>query len=256
MESNLPRNVSVTDDGAVRYHWKNWWTSLLCAPVVFQFLPLIYDLFPPTDLTVGIVCFAPIVILELGLIYLAVGNLINYTEIRVMGDELIVQHKPLPWSGNKSVPMADFDKFLMPIRNRREKSALICNVLIRTRSQGTFTIISGVSSECAEAIVRESKRMMGKGLQVDWARAESVFEHKSARIVSRRLKSLPRGILVFLLMGGLLIFKGIIDRQGHQPPGNYNLYICAGFIVISLCLFAVLIQLRKQRSKQMDDDSP
>jgi hypothetical protein len=112
-----PEKLLVEDTGGgLRISW-SWWSPVFLFLVLFciawdGFLifwyqmafgmnaPWIFKVFPLIHLAVGV-----------GLTYFTIAGFLNRTTIEVAGDVLTVRHGPLPWPGNRTVPVADVEQF-------------------------------------------------------------------------------------------------------------------------------------------------
>jgi len=114
----LPKSIQVTGDGTVVYFWHRFNVMIL----VF----LVFDLWMIWILGSGLtknierstfdifaehLCASPVYILS----YYILARLLNRTEFWVKGNELFIQHKPLPWFGSRVIPLSELEGFTLDV---------------------------------------------------------------------------------------------------------------------------------------------
>jgi len=73
--------------------------------------PLIFVLFPLIHLAVGV-----------GITYSALAGFLNTTYIELAGSNLLIDHYPLPWTGNRKLPVVSIDQLYTKEVNKRTKN--------------------------------------------------------------------------------------------------------------------------------------
>lgn len=119
------------------------------------------------------------------LLYTAAALVVNYTEFRIENGELLIRHMPIPWRGNKAIPVMDVRRFF--VFTRREESGevsegpLTCDVAV-IKNGDIIMVASGVNHEIAIAIVRAGQQILGKPNQIDTESLEAVFKQDRSRL--------------------------------------------------------------------------
>jgi len=144
--SDLPKSIQVTEDGTIVYFWHRFNVMIL----VF----LVFDLMGIWTLASGLskdvehspfliaefLCASPILILS----YYILVRFLNRTEFWVQGGEFFIQHKPLPWFGNRAIPLSDIEGFaLEETRAGGTYYHLFVNIRDKPRSK-LFPMLSGL----------------------------------------------------------------------------------------------------------------
>jgi len=78
--------------------------------------------------------------------YPAIVHLINKTTIKIDEKEFSIKHKPLPWPGNITIPLADIRKFLCRTKTLNSKYGVIRHhsMEIERKNVKTETILNDV----------------------------------------------------------------------------------------------------------------
>lgn len=217
-DTGLPKGVIITDDGAVRYYWREWGMS-----TIWILLGLMFT--GAAIITTGgtiiytLLCSIPIFwIPGLGLLYLGVGKAINCTEFRVESGELIVQHKPLPWRGSKSIPTMEIDK--VSVESRAHEGGTVYDLVIVTNNGGSITPISGLNLDNSDAIVRELERALGKPHQPDTEKHISALRERASKDKIKKMQQMssltwmmPIVLLLSFIMGIFLTFGAVKEMK-------------------------------------------
>ena len=169
--TDISKRVIITDDGVVRYFWNAWVWALLGITMGLFFTGIgISNMLDDGGLPL---CFAlpELWLPGLALLYYGIGKAINYTEFRMMDNNLIVQHKPLPWRGNLSIPLSkiesvDIGLHIEDITNKWESRRAATGYLIFANRPGAKKrgkeLCKGLSLESADALTWELENMLGK----------------------------------------------------------------------------------------------
>lgn len=96
--------------------------------------------------------------------YVAFAHLFNQTTIRMTSETIVVRHRPVPWLGNKTVPVAKVAQvYCKRIKQRRKHRTY---VTFEVRFEGpkgkTYKLLSGLESRSeARFIEREIEETLG-----------------------------------------------------------------------------------------------
>ena len=117
----LPKRVKVSEDGTVIFYWQRL-NAIMAAWLIIDSIILWSVLSGmQTDTELGntdysglslimlFVCMTPVLVS----LYYLLGRFFNRTEFWVEGNELLIQHKPFPWPGNRAIPITEIDQFVM-----------------------------------------------------------------------------------------------------------------------------------------------
>lgn len=116
MDIPLPRGIEVSEHGDELRLVRRWFTPALFFMLLFcvvwnGFLvfwysvtieggaPLIFSLFPLIHVAVGV-----------GLTYATVAGFVNRTHITADPGRLRIRHQPLPWPGNRELPVSELEQ--------------------------------------------------------------------------------------------------------------------------------------------------
>jgi hypothetical protein len=170
-EFSRPSHFSVRDDGnslRIRFHWI--WRSFLRA----AFVCLLWNSFlvgwywsalgtPETRIMwfAAIWCI-PHVGVGLLLLYATLAALLNHTVIKVTSESLTVLHGPVPWFGNRTLPLADMRRLYCEEETYPEKRGRSCLYCVNalTKASNKVDLLSGLDSEQALFIKQEIERRL------------------------------------------------------------------------------------------------
>ena len=82
------------------------------------------------------------------LVYYTIAGYINSTHIRADRDFLIIQHKPLPWFGNKSIPSRELDQLYskMSVYYYRGEDHYSCEIRAKMKTNQDIKLLSKLSN--------------------------------------------------------------------------------------------------------------
>jgi hypothetical protein len=152
MNVGLPQRFEVDErSGDLRIHWK--WPVLMAIPLVVFSLAwdsflvfwyfgavqrgdpsLVELLFPAGHVAIGLI-----------LPYVAAAFWVNRTFVEVVGAEIRVTHRPLPFPGNRRVQVMDVRQ-LFCVERPRQKGSPTYAVMARLASGREVTLIPGLST--------------------------------------------------------------------------------------------------------------
>jgi hypothetical protein len=97
--------------------------------------PWIMFVFPLVHVAVG-----------LGVAYGALAGIMNRTTIRVTGDRLRIRHAPLPWLGNREVPVDELEQVYCTQKEHRGKNGVTFTYEVKTATKGGagMTLLTGL----------------------------------------------------------------------------------------------------------------
>jgi len=118
--TNLPKSVQIKEDGTIIYFWHRfnimilvflvfdlWWIWILASGLTKDIERSVFDILGE------LLCASPVLILS----YYVLARLLNRTEFWVRGNELFIQHRPLPWFGNRVISLSDIEGFTVEVTN-------------------------------------------------------------------------------------------------------------------------------------------
>ncbi len=125
-----PEGLGVIDQGGSRMIVRRWrslkyWFFAVFSVFWMGFLvmwygmallsgaPLVFLLFPLIHLAVGV-----------GLVYVTAAGFLNRTHLRVADGVLTVTHGPVPWPGNRSIPLAELEQLYTEEKVARGKNGV------------------------------------------------------------------------------------------------------------------------------------
>lgn len=153
---DVPEGMTLQhDEHSLRVRWR-WFTfeasavALVCALFVGAALALYnetkssyaYDsLWPILFL---ILCFLGV---SMALLYYSLALLINATTLTIQNGLLSIQHAPLPWWGNRTLPAEEFEQFYCKQRVSRGKYRLFFTYELHAilRNKQRIKLLSGIS---------------------------------------------------------------------------------------------------------------
>lgn len=116
-ELDIPFGFTVTercDDLVITYPWFGWrcLVTLLCCIIWNAFLAVWYRVVIPLHGPQSLVLL-PILHVAVGiyLVYATITGFVNRTKIRIDSSRLMVRHYPLPWLGNRTIPLRNIEYF-------------------------------------------------------------------------------------------------------------------------------------------------
>jgi len=111
---SLPKSIQITRDGTIVYYWQRFNWSVLVLLIFDIWLTWVIASGIKKDIELGnfnysgaIICASSVLISS----YYILGLLLNRTEFWVEGNELFIQHKPLPWFGNRAISLSEIEGF-------------------------------------------------------------------------------------------------------------------------------------------------
>lgn len=150
----LPKGYAV-DDSSGRFRLTRRWFS----PKAFFFL--FFSLFWNGILSVFLVAIAtgqvPLPVLAFLSLHLAVGvgmayftlcSFVNHTVVEVDGERLLVRHRPLPWPGAPTVPIADLQQLFSreKVSHGKNGTSVTYELHASLRSGGVLRLLSGLDT--------------------------------------------------------------------------------------------------------------
>ena len=87
--------------------------------------------------------------------YVVAAQLVNVTRLSVRGEQLVVEHGPLPWRGTISLPVADVRVLAVDTPSKRLR--------LRTMQGEEFDIVEGVTEKVGSAIDEAIRGELGIG---------------------------------------------------------------------------------------------
>ncbi len=103
----------------------------------------------------------PLVAFGAALAYFSAAGLVNRTRVGVADGALDVRHGPLPWPGNRRIPLGELDEVYVERRSvtRRERAPVMYAVLALLKDERRVTLFGGLrdSAEAAQAADRLSE---------------------------------------------------------------------------------------------------
>jgi predicted Zn finger-like uncharacterized protein len=151
-EVSMPRGFHLSQqlgDLVITRDWRSWtviplllfccfWDGFLVfwyAMGITQGGPLIMFLFPLLHVAAGVF-----------LTYTAMAQLFNHTDIRINTQFLTVQHYPLPWMGNRSIPVAMIQQLFCAEKysNTRNGTSVTFTVFVILQGGERIELLSGL----------------------------------------------------------------------------------------------------------------
>jgi hypothetical protein len=149
----LPERFEIADEGGVfRIYWK--WPRLVAVPLtIFSFAWDTFLLFwywgiaGRSDTTLIEIVF-PVGHVAVGLIlpYVAIAFWTNRTTVSVTGGEVTVAHGPVPFPGNRRIPITDLRQLFCVVRHGRRGNPTYA-VMARLSSGREMMLISGLAHD-------------------------------------------------------------------------------------------------------------
>jgi hypothetical protein len=103
--------------------WLSWLAVVMvpCCILLDAAVVVAYALLPKGDLTLlALPVLLPGILLALWASYYILARLVNRTDVRVTTDGLSIQHGPLPWPGNRSLPIQHVKELRCEERTSRD----------------------------------------------------------------------------------------------------------------------------------------
>jgi hypothetical protein len=153
MNIGLPERFEVDEhSGDLRIHWK--WPVFVAIPLAFfslawdSFLVFWYFGLSRSENASLVFWMFPLGHVAVGLIlpYVAIAFWVNRTFVEIAGAEITVTHRPLPWPGNRRVPVMEVRQ-LFCVERARQKGSPTYAVMARLASGREVTLITGLSSD-------------------------------------------------------------------------------------------------------------
>lgn len=150
----IPNGVTVENMGnklTLTQKWFSWkyipmvffcvvWDSFLLFWYSMAFggnAPIIFLLFPMIHVAVGV-----------GLTYLTIAGFLNSSILEVTREELSIQHRPLPWFGNKTIPIMNITQLFSEekISHTKNGTSRAYSLNLVTRDGRKESLLSGLDS--------------------------------------------------------------------------------------------------------------
>jgi len=122
----VPTNVVCEKQGPHVTLTQRWfsWTSVVMVPfcvLLDAAVVGVHALMPKGDLALlTLLAMLPGILLALSASYYVLARLVNRTVVRVTASGLSIQHGPLPWLGNRSLPIQHVKEFICEQRASRD----------------------------------------------------------------------------------------------------------------------------------------
>lgn len=132
----LPKGIQITEDGRIIYSWQRFNGRVLVLLILDLWLVWLIATGIQRDIDQGnlgytvIFCLSPLLISS----YYILAMLLNRTEFWVEGNELFIQHKPLPWFGNRAIPLAEIKGFTVE-EDRLQRGSKYYHLLVDIRDK-------------------------------------------------------------------------------------------------------------------------
>ncbi|TVS10630.1 MAG: hypothetical protein EA424_24990 [Planctomycetaceae bacterium] len=158
----MPRQIQVLDQGYGLEIRRSWFTPMLFFLVFFC---IIWNGFMVVwhviSLSTGMwlmSCFGLVhTAVGIGLAYVTIAGFVNQTVIRVGQGMLTVQHGPLPWGGNKTVPSHEIKQLYCKEHVQRSQNSNSLTYSVEMiLDNGRETLVKGLH-ECDQAIYIEQE---------------------------------------------------------------------------------------------------
>jgi hypothetical protein len=156
----MPRQIQVLDQGYGLEIRRSWFTPMLFFLVFFcVFWNGFMVVWHVISLSTGMWLMSGFGLLHtavgMGLVYITIAGFVNQTVIRVGQGMLSVQHGPLPWFGNKTVPSHQIKQLYCKEHvQRSENSNSLTYSVEMILDHGRETLVKGLQ-ECEQAIFIE-----------------------------------------------------------------------------------------------------
>lgn len=222
-DSDLPKNIVLTDDGAVRYYWRNWFqASFMISLGVLSFVIGFYLLdFESPFVLDTLLCMLPIFwIPGLAVIYFGVRAGINYTELRVEGGQLLIHHRPIPWRGNKSIPTEGINNISV-IDNRTYRRGVWYDVIAAAKNGDNVILISELDLKTSEAIVHEMEKILGGHRQPAVEQQISRLKEAEIKAAAKSKRYEPIFYLMLLLVGLYFLVPSLLDMKEWRDSQDW-----------------------------------
>jgi hypothetical protein len=218
----LSKRIALKDNGVVRYYWMELGTFWNAGVAGAVFIGMAAFLTPqPTEASIlfGIQQSLMLIFWLMGLVllYFAAGMLMNYTEFQVGDSKLVMQHKPLPWRGNRSFAIQEIDR--ISIQDQSSNQNLTYNVALASKNGSITRLASDLTLTHSGMLVKELQKALGQSFQEETDKQIAIF--KKAEIAAQTRGSAPFMLIIVFLIGVFTIFSGISQLLEWRAIQNW-----------------------------------
>jgi len=160
---DMPKGFSLTHSMSDLVITRNWFSA---SAFVLLFFCCFWDGFLIFWYSIGLRGHAPAIMFIFPLLHVAVGvgltytmlaKFLNHTVFTISDYAVSVQHGPLPWGGNKTIPAQEIDQLFCDekISNTRNGTSVTYNVQVILKGGERLTLVSGLEQPNHAAFVEQ-----------------------------------------------------------------------------------------------------
>jgi hypothetical protein len=161
----------------LRWRWFNWtYIFLVFFCIAWDgFLVMWYSIAVAGAMAAGpfallMFCFPLIhVAVGVGLTYFTIAGLFNVTQVMVDDQTLFIRHRPIPWRGNRDLPIADIQRIELSTQHHRSKNGTRTSYTVsaQDRDGGEIKLLSGLERKPAQYVAHQLSERLRTELLID-----------------------------------------------------------------------------------------